>query len=496
MTTTVGKLTSGQLLARNALWNLVGMAAPILVAFFAMPVLINGMGKERFGLLAIIWMGVGYFSLFDMGLSRALTKMISDRLGREDTDDVGSLIWTTLAIMIVLALLGASLLFVFSQPLLTHILRVPEGLRNEGITAFRTLAAGLPIVVLTSALVALLEAHQRFATIAIIRIPLGVMTFAGPLMTLQFSPSLVWATAILLASRAIALVFYYLVASSVRNELCRPQRPERTQLSPLLSFGGWLTVTNVVGPLMTYLDRFFIGAILNLSAVTYYVTPYEVLSRFQMLPHAIAGVLFPAMAAAHSGGQNRFIELYATSANVIFWTMLPLTAMVFLLAPEGLLLWLGSDFMYAATSVVHWLAAGWMINTMARPAFTVLQSTGRPDLVAKAHLVELIPYLGLLWSLANTFGISGVAAAWTLRATADTIILNVIVARTLPKLRPIVLRCFRYLIATLGAFGLCWLVESLLWRFTILLLVVVIAALELRPIVRQVTRKFAGPRGG
>jgi O-antigen/teichoic acid export membrane protein len=72
-----------------------------------------------------------------------------------------------------------------------------------------------------------------------------------------------------------------------------------------LSFGGWLTVTNIVGPLMTYMDRFFIGAMLGLSAVTYYVTPYEVLSRLQMLPQAIMGVLFPAMAAAHGGDQQR-----------------------------------------------------------------------------------------------------------------------------------------------------------------------------------------------
>ena len=57
------------------------MAVPVLIALAAIPLLIKGMGEERFGLLSIIWMGVGYFSLFDLGLGRALTKLIAERLG-------------------------------------------------------------------------------------------------------------------------------------------------------------------------------------------------------------------------------------------------------------------------------------------------------------------------------------------------------------------------------------------------------------------------------
>src|SRR5690606_32742868 len=193
----------------------------------------------------------------------------------------------------------------------------------------------------------------------------------------------------------------YRVATSVRVEL-RTLRPiDTTQVKPLLSFGGWLTVTNIVGPLMTYLDRFFVSAILGLSAVAYYATPYEVLSRLKMLPQAVMGVMFPAMYAAHGADPGRLVLLYANSSKVIYWVMLPVTAGAFLLAPEALLIWLGEDFSKAATPVVHWLAAGWMINTLARAAFTVLQTAGRPDLVAKTHLAELIPYLGLLLILAN-----------------------------------------------------------------------------------------------
>ena len=127
---TLNNLTSGRLLARSAIWNLVGMAAPVLVALVAIPLLIEGMGKERFGLLAIVWMGVGYFSLFDLGLGRALTKLVSERLGRNEQNELGPLIWTAFILLTVFGIIGAMLLILFSPPLVMVLLQVPEQWRT------------------------------------------------------------------------------------------------------------------------------------------------------------------------------------------------------------------------------------------------------------------------------------------------------------------------------------------------------------------------------
>ena len=475
-------LTSGRLLTQSVLWNLLGMAAPLLVAFFAIPLLIDGMGIERFGLLAIIWMGVGYFSLFDLGVGRALTKMVSERLGQGKTDDLGILIWSAVSLLALLGVFGAVLVVILSQPLMTGLLDVPGELRDEGIMAFCVLAVGLPLVIVTAGLVGILEAYQRFRTISMIRIPLGILTFAGPLLTLQFTPSIALATAVLLVGRLMALIAYYFATSRVQDELLRPRKPEWASIRSLLGFGGWFTVSNVIGPLMTYMDRFFIGALLGLSAVTYYVTPYEVLSRLAMLPQAVMGVLFPAMAAAFAGNRKRLVGLYDTSGKVIYWVMLPFTVSAFLLAPEALMVWLGDDFRNIATPIAHWLAAGWMINILARPAFTVLQSTGRPDLVAKTHLMELVPYLGLLWWLTSAYGITGAAAAWTLRVTVDTIVLNVIAAYTLPVLKLLVVRSCVTVLVTGVAFGSFWLLESLTLRLIVVLIVSIVAIVVLWPL--------------
>jgi len=427
----------------------MSMGAPILIGVTAIPLLIQGMGKERFGLLSIIWMGVGYFSLFDMGLGRALTKLVAEHLRHEAKDELGRLIWTALWLILSLGLLGALTIFLGAGPLVRNIFHVQPQLQKEAEVAFLVLGTGLPFVILTAALRGLLEAHQRFDLIAIIRVPLGILTFLGPLGTLHFSPSLVWATSAMLGGRIIATFIYLLFAVSLQKELVVPKAPSVQDAKLLVNFGGWLSVTNIVGPLMVYFDRFLLGSVQTMTAVTYYVTPYEVLSRLSMLPGAVMGVIFPAMSTAQAADKTRMLYLYERTSRVLVVLMVPPVSLFFLFAPEALHFWLGPDFARHSTPVVQWLAIGWLVNVMAHTPFTALQALNRPDLVAKTHLAEVIPYFALLWILTNQFGIAGTACAWFLRVCADTVILNTLAQRIMPELTGVVRRTYLELLILL-----------------------------------------------
>lgn len=464
----------------------------MLVGLFAIPRLIEGMGKERFGLLAIIWMGVGYFSLFDMGFGRALTKLVAERLGSDDRSELGGIIWTALWAVFGLSLIGAGITMIVARPLIVHLLNVPAALHQEGVTSFRLLGASLPFIVATSALVGILEAHQKFARIAAIRVPLGVMTFLGPLLTLLVTPSLVAATIALIVARAVAFVLYCLAAARVNPALRSPSRPVRRHVRPLLSFGGWLTVSTVVGPVMLYTDRFLIGSLLTMAAVAFYTTPYEVLSRLQVLPQALFGVLFPAIAIAYASDARRLARLYDRATETLLLTMVPVLAGLFLFAPELLALWLGQDFSQAAAPVARWLALGWLHVIVARTNSTVLQATGRPDLLAKAHLGEIFPYLGMLWWLTARYGITGAALAWCLRGVADAFILAALAALTVPSIRKRVYFSLTHLpLMWLGFSGLA-LIESLSIKIAVaVVLLAVCGLLALKPLRQLLVARTA-----
>src|SRR5712664_3545251 len=118
-TSTKVHLTSGRLLARNTVWNLIGNGAPLIVAVFSIPILIHGLGKDRFGVLTLAWALIGYASLFDIGLGRALTQLVAKKLGSGEDHEIPALVWTSLLLMALLGVLGAGVVGLLS-PLLVH----------------------------------------------------------------------------------------------------------------------------------------------------------------------------------------------------------------------------------------------------------------------------------------------------------------------------------------------------------------------------------------
>ena len=86
------------MLARNALLNLAGHAAPLAAALIAFPVLVARLDPDRLGFLSIAWVLVGYFSLFDLGLGRALSRLVAERTGTPDETKLPELSQTALGL--------------------------------------------------------------------------------------------------------------------------------------------------------------------------------------------------------------------------------------------------------------------------------------------------------------------------------------------------------------------------------------------------------------
>jgi len=199
-TTTAG-LTSGRLLARNALGNLASQCGPMAVAVLTVPLLIGGLGTDRFGVLTLAWMLLGYFSLFDLGLGRALTKLVAEKLGLGQERAIPGLVWTALILMMVLGLVG-TLLIALLVPWLGHsALKVPAEIRSETLGGFYLMAVALPFLIGTAGLRGVMEAYQRVGAVNVVRTVVGLFSLLAPLVVLPFSRNLVVVVGVVVAGR-------------------------------------------------------------------------------------------------------------------------------------------------------------------------------------------------------------------------------------------------------------------------------------------------------
>jgi O-antigen/teichoic acid export membrane protein len=399
--------------------NLAGAAVPAVVALAAIPAIAARLGADRLGLLALVWTTLGYFALLHLGVGRAITQSSAGGRG----GDAAAEVWTGLALVGALASAAAVAIAAAAPWIAGAMLRVPPALQPEAAAAFRVLAVALPFVVTGQVLAGALGSRFRFGLVSTVGAVSSSLSYLGPLVVAFAGGGLVAMVAVLAAVRVAAWCASLALCLRVIPELRGGPRLRRDVLGPLLRFGGWTTVSGVMSPLMVYADRFVIGGAVSAAAVGLYALPHEAMLRLGMVSGAVAGVLFPAFAAARHDGRAGLRPLLDRGAHSVCLLVFPVAVLLGAFGGDLLRLWVGPSFGGGGAVVLAWLAPALLVNGLAKVPSALLQGVGRPGVVARRHLAEVAPYLALLWVLVHRRGIEGAAMAWTARAAVDALLL-------------------------------------------------------------------------
>ena len=406
--------------------NIIGTVVPLLVGIAAIPVLADRMGTDRLGLLVLALAVVGYFGILDLGLGRALTYAVADALSRGRHEAISELFWAALALVTVLGIGAGIAMALAAAPLVERVLNVPAALEHETIVATRLLAPGATLVMIGSALRGFLESHQRFGLIAAVRLPTTLLMLAGPACTALFTASLVPAVAILLASRFIAVIAHAVQIFCLDQRPGRPRPVSLRTIRILAGYGGWVSVSNILGPVIVFADRFLVAALLSAAAVAFYAVPADLAVRLTLIPLAVAPVLFPALTMTLGTDTARAARIAREATGWLLVAMLLPALIAVGLAPDLLDVWLGAEFAEKSALPAQLLIVGALCNGAAQVPLAMAQAASRPDLPAKLHAVELPSFLLAAWLLIEAFGIDGAAAAWAGRAALDAAALMLI----------------------------------------------------------------------
>ena len=408
------------MMTRNVAWSLAGLGLPLLVGAASLPFLIARIGVESVGILTLVWALIGYFSLFDFGLGRALTQQISISLNNDQSCQIPSLAKSGLVFILGTGIVGGLLLAALASPMGHRWLGISPALQDSAALSLCVAALGIPLTTFTTGLRGILEAYSAFRIANVLRLVLGVANFGLPaLCAVWFGPSLVWMVASLVAARLLVLLGHWIAIQQLLPTDWYRTAFNRAQLARLSSFGAWMTVSNIVGPLMVTADRFIISAVLGAQVVAFYTVPSEMLMRMLILPTALTTVLFPQLAALVVSNRAAAIMLYRKCLGWIALVMTPACLSIALLSHWGLSLWMGPAFADQSWLIVVILTVGIWLNSIAFAPFTAIQASGQVQRIAKIHVLELVFYIPLLVFGINQFGLIGAAVTWVIRVGVD-----------------------------------------------------------------------------
>lgn len=412
---------------------MLGQALPVLVGLAAIPVTLRSLGEARFGLLGLAWAILGYVGVLDLGLGRATTKFVAEYLAAGDAERLRRVATLAVSSQTVMGLIGGAVLALLGPLLAGSVLGVPPPLRSEARGMLFALALSVPFVVLSASLRAILEAAQRFDLVNLIRTPTSAAVLIIPAIAASLGADLPAIVLLLVLLRVAACWATALAVPRAIPGFRWTLDPRWETLRPLLGYGGWVSVSNVVSPLLTYLERFLLASLAGVAAVAYYTAPYEAVTRLWILPGGLAGALFPAMSGSRAAGDlsggAAHERLLGRPLRFLLLVLAPVVIFLMVCAGPLIGMWLGPGYAARSTTAFVILAIGVLLNGLAHLPYAYLLGQGRPDLPAKFHLLELPLYVAAGWFLIKHLGVNGAALAWTLRVTADAALLAAAVWR-------------------------------------------------------------------
>lgn len=410
---------SFKIIVKNASFNLLGSLIPIIIALLTIPIILGKLGTEKFGILNLAWIVIGYFGFFDLGIGRALTKIVSEKIGGNQSLDIPAYFWTSIFLMFLFSSLVSLGLYFLSEKLIFNFFKVPVELELETIRSFNLLILAIPIVTTSAGIRGLLEAYQRFDIVNVIRTFLGLSSFLVPVFVLIFTTNLYWIVLFLVVIRLLFWLIYLLSAFYINREILWNLKPNFHLVKPIFHLSSWMTISNITVPIITYSDRILIASLISATALTYYATPYEIITKILIIPGALTSVLFPTFAANYLTDPFGTIKLSDKAMKYIALLLFPIIATIVIFSFDLLKIWLGEQFAANSYIILQFLSFGIFFNSIAFIPFSFIEGIGRPDLTAKTQLIELPVYLLLLWIVIREYGIYGASVVYMVRMIID-----------------------------------------------------------------------------
>ncbi|WP_168708875.1 flippase [Metallibacterium scheffleri] len=408
--------------AHNALWNVGGQLVSLGVGLVALPILLHALGAARLGVFTLALGLIGFSGLFDLGLSRALTQTVSSSLGQgRSRAQVAALVWRVIGLLAGFGVLWLVALWWAAPFLVDRLFSLSGEMARETLFGLRALALSIPFALAATGAMGTLEGLQQFRLLSLWRMPMSLLQFGLPVIVALIRPDIGWVIAALAATRVAWMALWL-----TQLQRLLPREPgvtsSRADLRHALHFGGWLSVSNLIGPLMVYADRFYLASLFPPATVAYYTVPFDTAFRATSLPQTAMNALFPALAETQSRPEAS-TRLLALAIRAVVVLVLPAVLVVAVFAHPLLALWLNASFAGPAAPVLQLLLIGIFLNSAAHLPYALLQAYGRSDLTAKLHLLELPVFAVLLVAGVHWFGITGAALAWTLRVALDAALL-------------------------------------------------------------------------
>ena len=407
---------------------MAGQAATVAASALITPFVVRQLGAAEYGILAFLNLLTNYLVYADLGMGTASTRFgsleESTRSNRE-----AEVIWTGISLSTLLGTVVAVLMVAFAPAISDGLLHVGSALRGQVILALRivgiaSLLKNIAGVMNTPQLVRL-----RFDTYTAI-------TSGSVLLQIVLTPIILWLggdlvtiASMIAAVNFCALGLHFAIGHRLLPQLW-PPRLNANLFWPLFNFGAMVVLSQVPELILSNAERFGVTYFISVASLGYYSIAYTYASVSIISAIAMGQVLFPLFSQLQSNSNAEQLgHLYRRCIVSMCFVLAPVAVVLAVAARPVLTTLVGVDYGRESTPTCYLLLIGIFFSGLSYVPVSLLFASNKGSVVARVRWYELVPYLFVAAILTMKYGIMGAAAAWTLRALFDSLLLGIAVQR-------------------------------------------------------------------
>lgn len=404
-------------LKRNIAANYASQLYTTLIGIVLVPVYLQHMGSEAYGLVGFFAMLQAWFNLLDLGLTPTIARESARFHGGAMSALAYRRVYRSLSVVFVaIALLGGGVLYSMADLVATRWLNLGRLEAADVVAAVKVMALCVALRWMGGLYRGVVSGSERLVWLSGFNAVIASLRFVGVLPSMWlwgFTPAVFFWHQL-----AVAVIEVIWLLAMCHALLPTPPRTDEAigwsfkPVQPLLRFSLTIAFTSSVWVLVTQTDKLVLSGILPLAEYGYFTLAVLVASGITIVSGPISTALLPRLARLHAEGQtDELRRLYSQSAQLVS-VIAGSIAVMLVVCPESLLFaWSGNREITEATApILQLYAVGNGLLALGAFPFYLQYARGnlRYHLIGNAVLVlMLIPAIVMAATQAG-----GIGAGW------------------------------------------------------------------------------------
>jgi O-antigen/teichoic acid export membrane protein len=419
---TINKMTqTGSALIRAAIVRLAARAVLVVIGIVLLPFIVKSLGDRLYGVWVVVATLVGYYGLLDLGLTSAVSRFVSQALGRDDKTEANRYIASSFFIYCLGGLI-AFLITVIAALICGYFLDNPAD-----IPLFQAviLIVGLSFAVKfpSRCFYGILAAHLRFDLVGYIEMFSSLLRAGLIFLALVLGYKIIALAAIgALSNVGQAIAFWFFARRAHGKIPLAPKLSRRSHIRQLFDYAKYSFVCQLTDILRQNYAPLIVSGFLGLAAVTPFAVAEKLRWMIGTCSESLLSTLTPVFSRQEGRNDHEAMQRsYFFTYKISCYAGIYLTGMLGVCGAAFIERWMGPGRGQIVTLVYIGLP-GLMAAMIQMPTVNLLYGTSRNRSYAILNLAHASSSILLAFLLVKPLGVAGVMLA----VSAATVVMKLL----------------------------------------------------------------------